>query len=487
MLLAKPHHKPVKTSELALARSICQESYFEFLQEFWDTAVAEDPVWNWHIEYMADEVQTICERIFRNEAKEYDECVNISPGTTKSLVWSVFLTPWAWTRMPHFKCIGASYSFPLAMDLSRKARDVVKSEKYRAMFPWVKIREDQDSKGYFTNESLGYRYAVGVNGSVTGMHGHLIVVDDPLDPKKAVSVAELLEANQWIKETLSSRKVDKRVSVMALIMQRLHQDDPTNHFLKKKRVRHVCLPAEDGPNVHPPELRKKYRKGLMDPVRLDWEALQEAMENGQYHYASQYLQSPTPLSGGMFKVDRIKVKQRHQVPGPNKWKRTVRYWDKAATADGGAYSVGVKMAEDTDGRFWILDVQRRQLDSYEREELIRDMAESDGFATMVGLEQEGGGGGKESAEHTATRTLRGYRVRIHKVGKADGSKVQRADAFSVQCNKGNLYLVEGDWNKEYVDELRFFPFSKFKDQVDASTGAYFMLTGRRVVVGGIDF
>jgi phage terminase large subunit-like protein len=40
-------------------------------------------------------------------------------------------------------------------------------------------------------------------------------------------------------------------------------------------------------------------------------------------------------------------------------------------------------------------------------------------------------------------------------------------------------MMRGEWNDEYVNELRFFPLSKYKDQVDATSGAFAMLTGKR--------
>jgi phage terminase large subunit-like protein len=42
-------------------------------------------------------------------------------------------------------------------------------------------------------------------------------------------------------------------------------------------------------------------------------------------------------------------------------------------------------------------------------------------------------------------------------------------------------LLKADWNHEYIEELRGFPFGTYKDQVDASSGAFNHLTSKRVV------
>ena len=53
-----------------------------------------------------------------------------------------------------------------------------------------------------------------------------------------------------------------------------------------------------------------------------------------------------------------------------------------------------------------------------------------------------------------------------------GDKVTRAEPFSVQCEAGNVLIVKGEWNEAYIDELCLFPGGQFKDQVDATSGAF---------------
>ena len=48
-----------------------------------------------------------------------------------------------------------------------------------------------------------------------------------------------------------------------------------------------------------------------------------------------------------------------------------------------------------------------------------------------------------------------------------------------------MSMVRGEWNLIYLDELSFFPYSKYKDQVDASSGAFNILTKSRMKVGGL--
>lgn len=482
----------INVQEHQLVASICRDSFYAFVQEFWDILIPQKPVWNWHIEYLCNELQQMAERIFRDEDKKYDLVVNVPPGTTKSTIMSVMFPAWLWTRMPSCRYIGASHAEKLALDLSMKCRDIIKSDKYRLCFPEVILRDDQDTKTKFQNTAGGYRYAIGVDGAVIGMHADVVVLDDPIDVNSATSMALLKKTNYWIDSQLSNRKVSKSVSVMILVMQRLHQDDPTTLFLKRKKIRHICLPAERSEKISPPELVKYYTKlggRLLDPVRLSHDVLEEEKQKGQYYFASQFAQDPVPAGGGMFKVRRIKF----ETP-PEKFKRLARYWDKAGSTNiGSAFTVGTKMGLDFEGRFWVLDVVRFQKDSFEREKEILRLAHSDGKECRVGVEQEPGSGGKESAEATV-RALAGFRVEVHRANAAEGGKIERADPFSVQVNSGNVYIakwmrdengVNKGWLDEWIEEHRYFPNSKYKDQVDSSSGAFKMCHKPILRVGGM--
>jgi predicted phage terminase large subunit-like protein len=163
-----------------------------------------------------------------------------------------------------------------------------------------------------------------------------------------------------------------------------------------------------------------------------------------------------------------------------------RSWDKAGTANKskkgrGAFTVGAKIGIDDGNRIWILDIIRVRYGSYDREKLICDTAEMDGNNVKVCVEQEPGSGGKESAEGTVSRLI-GYHIVID---RPVGDKETRADPFSVQVNAGNVWLIPGEWNKDFVDEMKFFPFSTTKDQIDACSAGFSKLSVKKIRVGGM--
>jgi predicted phage terminase large subunit-like protein len=285
-----------------------------------------------------------------------------------------------------------------------------------------------------------------------------------------------------MKETLSTRKVDKGVSVTILIMQRLHEIDPTGDWIKratKEDLKHINLPAELSETVEPPELKERYVDGLLDPIRLSKKILeQQKRDLGEFGYACQFDQTPIPRGGGEFKTSQIQV----ELAPPGKWLRRVRYWDKAGTKDGGCYTAGVLLGMDRFKNVWILDVKRGQWDAFEREQIIKQAAEVDGDLVSVYVEQEPGSGGKESAQSTI-RNLMGHKIYAD---RPTGNKQARAYPFACSVNGGMVHMIKGEWNYAYINELMHWPISAFKDQVDASSGAFNHLAKPKRKAGGMN-
>lgn len=163
----------------------------------------------------------------------------------------------------------------------------------------------------------------------------------------------------------------------------------------------------------------------------------------------------------------------------------VRYWDKAGTDDDGDWSAGVLMGR-SGATYYVLDVVRGRWSPARRNAVIRqttqiDAAQFPGY--VVWAEQEPGSGGKESALNTIA-DLAGYNVRAEPVS---GSKVVRAGPLSAQSEVGNVKLIAGLWNRDYLNELTAFPHGPHDDQVDASSGAFAKLAKPSYKAGSVKY
>jgi len=460
----------------------CRRSFYRFVQEFWSAIIPETPQYNWHMQLIANEMQRMAQRVKARLPKKYDLVINVPPGSSKSTIVSVMFPVWCWTIDPTMRSICGSYSGTLSQDLATKSRDITACMKYQLYFPEVKVRDDRGAPGHFKNTYGGERISTSVGGSVTGMHAHFLLIDDPLNPEEAQSDTMLQSANSWMDGTVSTRCVDKAITPLILIMQRLHEDDPTGHILEQakkqdsNRLRHICLPAEKNELIAPKSAIKYYSAdGLLDPKRMSKVVLDGFKARlGEYKYAGQFEQAPVPPEGGLFRCENFELIDLVEW---NSVRRAVRYWDKAASDGKGDYTVGVLMCYMADGRYLIADVRRGRWSTGTREKLIKDTAESDGTEVDVWVEQEPGSGGKSDAEMTI-RNLAGWNARKD---KADTAKHLRAVPYSAQIEAHNVLLKRASWNDDFLHEHRLFPNSKHKDQVDAASGAFTQLVNGDMV------
>lgn len=156
--------------------------------------------------------------------------------------------------------------------------------------------------------------------------------------------------------------------------------------------------------------------------------------------------------------------------------RRFRYWDLAATEEGGGedpdWTVGVLLAI-YEGQIFIESVIRFRGTPREVEATILATAEVDGVGVHIGLPQDPGQAGKFQASYLIGK-LQGYVVHA---APETGDKVTRAGPISAQAEAGNVALVRGRWNAQCVGELESFPEGKHDDVVDALSGAYARLVG----------
>lgn len=252
---------------------------------------------------------------------------------------------------------------------------------------------------------------------------------------------------------------------------RWHEDDLAGRILNSEKGGDwtvISLPAEA-------EAGDQLGRGIGEalcPERFDLDALADIKTTMGRSYWALYQQAPQPQSGEFFKREWFTFEEpRANLDG------AVRYWDKAASADDGDYTAGVLIGKR--GRlYYVMDVIRGQWSTFEREEIILKTAHKDlqriGPSLRIWVEQEPGSGGKDSAQMTIAR-LAGFNVRAE---RPTGDKATRAEPFAAQCEAKFVRLVKATWNDAYLDELCGFPFGKYDDQVDASSGAFNNLVGK---------
>mgnify|MGYP001329633948 CR=1 FL=1 len=461
---------------LAIEREACRRSLVEFIRSAWHVLEPAQPyVHGWHIDALSEHLTAV------TDGEINRLLINIPPGTMKSLITGVFWPAWEWGArgMPAMRFIGASHEKGLATRDTLKMRRLVTSDWYQARWPLV-LTGDQNQKTYYENAQTGFRQACAV-ASMTGRRGDRVLWDDPHSVEAALSAAHRETALRVFQETLPTRLNNPDSSAIVVVMQRLHENDVSGYILAEDiGYEHLCLPME-----FEPDRRCVTSIGFVDPRQEEGELLfparfprdvvdRDKRVMGSHAVAGQFQQRPTPRTGGFFAWDKLEI-----VKALPPLQSVIRYWDKAGTDGGGAWTAGVKMARGVDGQFYILDVVRGQWEAPARERAIRQAAALDGIETSIWIEQEPGSGGKESAQATI-RNLAGYTCRAE---QPTGEKTVRAEPYSVQVEAGNVKVLEGAWNQVFIDEHKSFPVGRYKDQVDAASGAFNKLAVSEIYVG----
>jgi predicted phage terminase large subunit-like protein len=456
------------TLALRVVADQCRKSFFYFVQTFWDVIIKEEPTYNWHIPFLCEELQKLSVPIVAREPKPYDLIVNIPPGTTKSTIVTIMWPVWLWTQDPSLRIITNSYSGGLSIEHATKSKDIIHSDKFRALFPNIQIRKDKSGKQNYENTDTGYRYATSTGATITGFHAHVIINDDPVNPKQAESEQLRTQANEHTK-TLSSRKVDKANTPVVTIMQRLHEEDVTGYMLKKKgeNIRHICLPAEDCNDVKPQELRTRYVDGLLDPKRLNRTVLDEAkVDLGSRGYAGQYMQTPSAAGGNIIKEDWFRRISFADF-------RALRYREPMHFFLDTAYDEKKKKTDnDPSGIIAACKIKNNIYIAHAKKvyktfpELLKFLPEylyaNDYDDRQSTLRVEPKANGKSVVQQLEVST----KLNVTYTPTPTDAKDVRLHAVAPKVECGRVFLVDGEWNEEFIDEVCGFPTKVHDEYVD---------------------
>jgi predicted phage terminase large subunit-like protein len=429
----------------------------------WDVIIKEPPVWNWHIPYLCGELQEVSRQVVARTPSPHDIIINIPPSTTKSTIATIMYPAWLWTQDPTLRIITNSYSADLAIELAVKSRDIIQSDKYKKLFPNIKIRRDKAAKTNYENTDGGARYSTSTAGTITGKHAHVVINDDPLNPAQAASDAERLHANAHT-QTLASRAVSASNTPIITIMQRLHEDDVTGHLLSLGTpVRHICLPAEVSDQVKPVEVAKYYIDGFLDPVRLNREVLaKRKVQLGSRAYAGQYEQAPTPQGGNIIQQAWFRTIALDDYNRLSNKPAPVFFVDTAFTSNEDNDPTGIIATTAIGNNIYITNaatvhkafpelvrfLQRWTFDNeYTNSSSIRIEPKANGLSIIDQL--------RESTQLNVTKT-----------SVPKDNKITRLYAASPTIEAGRVILVKGAWNEEFITEVCGFPYRKHDEFVD---------------------
>lgn len=465
---------------------------------------------NWHHRVIADVLNDVVRGLLPHDDVDYladapkRVIIEAPPRNGKSELASRRLPAYALGRIPDLPIIATSYGADLASLMNRDVQQIIDDPRYNTLFPGTRLNGSnvrttaygQPLRNSDIFEIVGHngRYkSAGIGGPIGGLGFRLGIIDDPVKNRQDAD-SEIFQSMVWRWYTSTFYMRAETDNAIVLMTTRWNYEDLVGKVLELEKSNPyadkwllISLPAilDAIPDeVAEPKRYASYRRyddrpigTLLWPAMFPIEVLEAIRANEPDDYEALQQQRPVKPGANLFPREKWRVIERDAFVF-NEDMEAVRYWDKAGTKDGGAYTAGVLLIYDPHksmGVNWIVyDVQRVQLDWFEREQLIANTAPLDDalpIAVTQWLEQEGGSGGKESAQRTITSTLSGYDAESE---TASGAKETRWRPFSAQVRASNVALLAGggDWQATYQTDLSRLPNGKFKDTADASAGAF---------------
>jgi predicted phage terminase large subunit-like protein len=410
---------------------------------------------NWHIEAAAEKLRQVavgdCRRLI----------ITMPPRNLKSLLASVALPGWFLGHNPAERVVAISYSDVLSRSLANDFRLLVNDPLYQQTFPTMRVARESDRE--LTTTRRGRRLASSIDGTLTGLGGNLIVIDDPLKVSHAMSEAVRSRVIEWYRSTLLSRGDDKQQTRIVLVMQRVNEQDLVGYLIEQGGFEVLNLPSiAQRDEIHDLGFGRRYHrvKGeLLHPAHEPASVLAELKrEMGPIAFSAQYQQSPIPFGGKIIKRKWLARYDRvHSEPND----RIIMSWDIALTESGtGDYSAGVVLLQRGE-QFFVLDVIRGRFPFDTLKSRILEIKSRYGGSLLI----------EESPiSYGLIQVLRQKGANVVNI-KPDSDKQARLIAQSdLFAGRSVLFPQKAAWLEEFEAELLSFP-GRFDDQVDALTQA----------------
>lgn len=381
--------------------------------------------------------------------------INIAPRYGKTELAVRLLISACFAINPECKFIHLSYSSSLAQESSEAIKDILKSEFYRTIFPYVNIKLGSDKKCKWNTTRGGGLYAVSTLGQITGFgagevndedeeknldeftamynpdkFAGAIIIDDPIKPEDALSDLVREQVNRRFETTIRSR-VNDRKTPFIIIGQRVHENDLCGYLMEKEPDEWTVLSIpcirynDEGDEI------------ALWPHKHTLEELHKIELANPFVFETQYMQNPKPLEGLMyshFKTYQTLPIGRYIVKN---------YTDSADT--GSDFLCSIDYAEFDTGEMYVLSVlftdkPMEYTEVEEAKQLTRD--------NVVLANIEGNNGGRSFARNVEknVRTLGNRTTRFVTFTQNANKEVR---IFSRSAEVQNLVYFPEGWEHKW--------------------------------------
>lgn len=428
---------------------------------------------NYRLEWFHRVVAQHCQMLFEGKIKNL--MVFMPPQHGKSEIISRMFPAWALGRNPELKIAGCSYSIDLASQFSRSIQRCIDSPEYQSIFPETYLNGSNvrtDTKGYLRNvdifETVGHRgfyKAVGVGGGLTGTPVDIAIIDDPVkDAIEAQSPTYRERVWDWYNTVLTTRLHND--SRQLFIMTRWHEDDLAGRLLKAEpgawhviTIPAICEVENDN------GLSTRQIGDALWPWKHSLKKLLTQKQRAPREFNALYQQRPTVEGGNIVKRDWFRIISETDF-------RSLRYREPVHFYLDTAYNKK-KKGQDNDPS-GILAACRIGTNIYlmdamsvykEMPDLLRFIPEymnahCGNSESILHIEPKANGiSVVQMLKETTTLNVKPTPTPV------DDKEVRfRVVSPRIEC--GRVYIVQGSWNEDFLNQVCSFPAAPHDEFVD---------------------
>lgn len=424
----------------------------------------------WFHKIIADHCQMLLEGKIKNLM------VFMPPQHGKSEIISRNFPAWALGCNPNLKIVGCSYSSDLAEQFSRSIQRIIDSKEYQDIFPNTYLNGSNirpDVRGYLRNVDIfemvgrkGFYKAVGIGGSLTGTPVDIAIIDDPVkDANEANSVTYRQRVWDWYNTVLTTRLHNH--SRQLFIMTRWHEDDLAGRIIKSESqewkvltIPAICEVENDG------NLSTRKVGDALWPSRHSIEKLNKQKARSPRQFIALYQQHPVIEDGNIIKREWFRTISQSDF-------QTLRFKEPIHFFLDTAYDEKKKKTDnDPSGIIAACKIKNNIYITHAKKvwksfpDLLRFLPEymyaNDYDSSLSTLRVEPKANGKSVVQQLEDSTT----LNVTYTPTPTDAKDVRLHAIAPKVECGRVFLVEGEWNEEFIDEVCGFPAKAHDEYVD---------------------
>jgi len=437
------------------ARNNSRES-FSYYMRFVDPEYDQQ----WFHKLIADKCQDLYEGKFKKLM------IFVPPQHGKSTIVTQNFPAWCLGKNPNLRIAGCSYSASLAETFSRILQRNIECEYYNRVFPDVKIGGAgyvKTSSEFEVNNKKGSYIAASVCGTLTGKRVDIGIIDDPISSAlEAYSPTYRNRIWEWYNMVFDKRLHND--SKQILMMTRWHEDDLAGRLLKQEpdEWEVIILPAIKEENNNDYDIRQIGETLWENRHSIDRIVSGKNRSSKAFYALMQ--QQPTVEGGNIVKRDQFQIISLDRFNQLSKNKAPEFFIDTAftekTTNDPSAIISCVIIGYD----LYIRNAKKVRLEFPEFIKFLKQWTIENNYQYSSSVRIEPKANGISVVQQLKRDT--GLNISEIKSALLSESKETKLNASSNTIDCGHVFLVDGPWVDEFIDEVCGFPAKPHDEYVD---------------------